>query len=358
MKSEQIEKGEEIKKIVIFLLTILMIAVSILHAENDEWGAWFKENVRISNKTREQFPPENKSIIQHNWKYKKTQLIDNYKEFIEQHKGEKLTKGDYPDNILGILSYYYDESDPEIDQIVDFFIYVFENDSVESIKIDAIKNITTIALEGNTKVENYISTQADNSSLSHKIRLQLNLSNITIKDDKQSLNYLMNLIKNSQDIETTNLKFKSPDEGTILWYLSRNFFVQRYNKGLEYEYALPLMKQILLSRSKGVQDLVAMIYLSLTNKAEMRSIYNDCWAKVQDKNTPREEYIDALYGLQALYELRDGKHAMEFKGISSYFARLGGLTLINDEWEYTEAEGETRLNKEEKHYFQKRLRSK
>ena len=87
----------------------------------------------------------------------------------------------------------------------------------------------------------------------------------------------------------------------------------------------------------------------------MRKIYQDCWEKVQNKNTSRKEFLNALYGLQALYSLSQrniGKYKMEIKGISSYFVQLSGLTLIKEKWEYTETEGEARLIKEEKRYFQ------
>ena len=347
------------KKTITFLLTILMITTSLLNAESDEWGAWFKDSMENSKEFEKEFQPENKGIVQHNWKHNKDELINTYKEFIEEHRGENLTRGNYPVEILDILIFYYDETNPDIDHIVDFFVYVIENDMDESIKLEVLNNITTIALEGNNSARDYIFSQVNNSTLSHRMNLQFHLSNITIKEDSQSLNYLMSLIEKAQDVETTDLKFKSSNEGTILWYLLRNSFGQRYLKNLNYEFALPLMKQMLFSRSKGVQDLVSMEYLSLTNKSEMRKIYNECWVKVQDKNTPRKEYINALYGLQALYELRDiGKHSMGFKGILTYFATLGGKKPIKNGFEYIELTDESRISKTEKQYFQRRLRSK
>lgn len=349
------------KKSITFLLAILMISAAFLNAENDERGAWFKESMENGKELEKQFPPENKSILQYNWKHNKDELINTYKEFIEKHGGEKLTKGDYPDKILETLIYYYDETDPDIGKTIDFFIYVVENDINESMKSDAINNITTIALEGNNKAKTYISSNVNNNYFSNNLNLHFHLANITIRENQQSLDFIMDLIKKTQNVETTNLKYSSPDESKILWYLLRNCFGQRYLKNLDYEYVLPLMKQMLFSRSKSVQDLVAMEYLSMTNKSEMREIYDDCWTKIQNNSTPRKLYINALFGLQALYSLsqRDiGKYKIVFEGISSYFAKLGGLTLINDKWEYTEAEGEPRLTKEEKRYFQKRLRSK
>ena len=346
------------KKIIIFLLTILMIAVSILSAESDEWGAWFKTSMEMSKENP--IIPEDRSINLERWKEGKNRLINNYKKYLKRNDNRKNdTKTDLEKRRDIVFSYYYDKTETELEAIVNFFIYVIENEKNQGIILGATKNLTTIAFEGNTKAENYISTQADNSSLSHRIRLQFNLSNITIKDENQSLNYLMNLIKKDQNVETTDLKFKSSDEGTILWYLLRSFFGQRYLKNLDYEYTLPLMKQMLFSRSKSVQDLASMEYLSLTNKTEMRIIYNVCWAKVQDKNTHRKEYINALYGLQALYELRDiGKHAMRFKGILIYFETLILKTPTKDGLIYVDSGKETRLSKEEKIYFQKRLRSK
>ena len=226
-------------------------------------------------------------------------------------------------------------------------------------KMDAIDNIVMIALGGNNSAREFIFSQVNNSTLSHRMNLQFHLANITIREDQQSLDYLMSLIIKAQDVETTNLKYSSPNEGAISGYLNKRFFSRRYSKGLDYEYALPLLKQMIYSRSTSSQRTAAFRYYYQTNKTEMRKIYDDCWAKVQNKTTPRTEYVTALYGLQALYDLNKwGKYSIKFKGISSYFARLGGLTLINNKWEYTEAEGEPRLTKEEKRYFQKRLRSK
>ena len=350
------------KNSIIFLLTILMITTALLNAESDEWGAWFKESMENSKKNREQFSPENKGIVQHNWKHTKDELINTYKEFIEKHRGENLTRSDYPENILQILSYYYyDKTDPDIDKTVDFFIYVVENDMDERIKFDALNSITTIALEGNNSARNYIFLNVNNNSLSHRLNLQFHLANITLQEDQQSLNYLMTLIEKAQDVETTKLKFGSSDEGAIIGFLNSGFFSIRYNKDLEYDYALPLVEQMIYSRSKGVQITATFIYYYQTNRTEMRKIYDTCWTKVQDKGTRREEYVNALYGLQALYSLSQrnfGEHKIGFKGISSYFARLGGRKPVENGFEYIELTDENRITKEEKQYFQNRLRSK
>ena len=348
------------KNPIIIPLLVLMTTINILNAENDKWGAWFKESIEKSKE--HPIVPEDKQYNMKRWKEGKNWLIENYKKYLERDDNrdkEQTTDKERRNEIIS--SYYYDGSDPEIDKIVDFFIYVFNNDNVMNFKIGAINNITTIALGGNNSARDFIFSQVNNTALSHRMNLQFHLANITIREDQQSLDYLMSLIIKAQDVETTNLKYSSPDEGAIAGYLNRRFFSRRYSKGLDYDYALPLLKRMIYSRSTGSQRTAAFRYYYQTNRAEMKKIYDVCWTKVQEKSTPRMEYINALYGLQALYSLSQrnfSKHKIGFKGISSYFARLGGLTLINDKWEYTEAEGEPRLSKEEKRYFQKRLRSK
>ena len=329
-------------------------------AENEEWGAWFKESMGKSKEFDKQCPPEDRDVNLKEWKEGKNWLINSYKLYLERDDNtdkEQMTDKDRRGDIIS--SYYFDGSDPEINEIVDFFIYVFKNDNVMHFKMIAIDNITTIALEGNNSAKEFIFSQVNNATLSHRMTLQFHLANITIREDHQSLDYLMSLIIKAQYIETTNLKFSSPDEGAILGYLNKKFFSRRFDKGLDYDYALPLVKQMIYSRSIGTQRGAAFRYYHQTNRAEMRKIYDECWEKVQDKNTPRKEYIDALYCLQALYDLKNwGKHSIKFKGISSYFARLGGRKPVENGFEYIELTDENRITKEEKQYFQNRLRSK
>ena len=335
-----------------------MLTTAFLFADNGEWGKLFREGLeKYRNAAIE---PEDKEINIKKWKNGKDWMIENYKTYLKRDDNSDKNQTTDAERRNGIISsYYYYATDPEIDEIVNFFIYVIENEKNQDIILGAIKNLTTIAFEGNTKAENYISKKAKSSSLSHKIRLQFNLSNIKVREDQQSINYLIGLIKKAQDVETTDLKFKSPDESTIVWYLIRKLFPKRYYSGKEYDYAVPLVKEMILSKSKIVQRFAISSYYKHTNKTEMRSIYQDCWDKVQNETTPRDEYINALYGLQALYELRDiGKHSMEFKGILTYFATLGGKKPIKNGFEYIELTDESRISKTEKQYFQKRLRSK
>ncbi len=350
------------KKTITFLLSILIVTTALLNAlaVNDKWGSWFMESVKTSKE--DPIIPEDKEYNIKRWKEGKSWLIENYKKYLERNDNlnkEQMTDMDRRGDIIS--SYYYDGSDPEIDIIVDFFIYVFKNDNVMNFKMDAIDNIVTIALGGNNSAREFIFSQVNNTTLSHRMNLQFHLANITIREDQQSLEYLMSLIVNAQKVETTNIEYSSPDEGAIAGYLNRRFFSRRYNKGLDYDYALPLLKQMIYSRSVGTQRTAAFRYYYQTNRAEMRKIYDECWAKVQNETTQRSEFINALYGLQALYSLSQrnfSKHKIGFKGILIYFETLILKTPTKNGLIYVDSGKETRISKEEKIYFQKRLRSK
>lgn len=350
------------KKTIIFVLTILIITVALLNAltVNDEWGAWFKES--MSKNKDNTMEPENKQGTMYRWKNEKEKLISDYKKFLRRDmSGAEIPQKEIERREPIVNFYYYDETDSEINTIVDFFIYVVENDPEDVLKFKAIKHLTTIAFKNNNKAKSYIISQKNNTSISHRLNLQFHLANITLQEDQQSINYLMFLITKAQDVETTDIKFSSLDEGAIAGYLNRSFFSKRYSEGLDYDYALPLLKQIIYSRSISAQRTACLKYYYQTNREEMRKIYEDCWGKVQNKSTPREEFINALYGLQALYSLSQrniGKYKIGFKGILTYFATLGGKKPIENGFEYIELTDENRITKEEKQYFQNRLRSK
>ena len=216
-----------------------------------------------------------------------------------------------------------------------------------------------LALKGIENARNFIKTNLNNRAYDKKVKIMFHLQNLTIENDKASIQYLLQLINESQNIKTLDLKYNSKYEVNIVWYIAKVLLQKRYENNLEYDYVLPILKQLMFSKCKNVQTVAVRAYYKLTNRAEMRKIYDICWAKVQDETTPRKEYINALYGLQALYELRDfGKHAMRFKGILIYFETLILKTPTKDGLIYVDSGKETRLSKEEKIYFQKRLRSK
>ena len=104
-------------------------------------------------------------------------------------------------------------------------------------------------------------------------------------------------------------------------------------------------------------------YYMFTNRAEMYRIYKELWAKVHNKNTPRKEFLDALYGLQALYFLSRAnfiKHKIGFKGIWGYFNSFAILEYkpeINKKrFILVATDKEKRLSDKEKVYFTDRLK--
>ncbi len=254
-----------------------------------------------------------------------------------------------------VYRYYY-AATQDADAVIDFFIYVIEHEKLENIKISAVNNLLKLSFEDYRQAGSYIQEQTANKTLSPRLNLQFHLANITICRDENSLSHLMDLIMQAQKVETTNIKYSSPDEGVIAWYLTRKFFGRRFKKGLEYEYVLPLFRQLLFSRSKSTQRTSASKYRRMTNVAEMRKIYLECMALVKDKNTPRTAYVNALYGLQGLYTLHDKRaYGVKFKGLQSYFGTLGGKKPTKYGYDYIPSPKEKRLSAKEKQYFQNRL---
>jgi hypothetical protein len=342
------------KNSIVFLLIILLITTALLNAENNEWGAIFKEEAERLKESHLMYGPEDYELVLKKWRNPDL-LMKKYIELIEISDNSKKNNEERVDIIS---PYYYDKDNKQNNEAAKLFIYSVNNDPYIDIKIIALDNLGIMALNGNMKARNFIKSNLNTTMYDHKIKTFFHLQNLTIQNDGTSIQYLLQLINQSQNIETTDLKFNSKDEVNIVWYTVKQLLQKRYEINLGYDYVLPLLKQLMFSRTKNVQTVAVRAYYKLTNRTEMRKIYDDCWAKVQDKTTPREEYINALYGLQALYELRDGKHAMKFKGILIYFETLILKTPTKDGLKYIDNGKETRISKEFKIYMQKRLRSK
>jgi hypothetical protein len=344
---------------IMLLVIVITLAIISLTAESDEWGAIFKENAQRLKVANTMYGPEDYSLVIKKWKNPEN-LMEKYEKLIEISRESNTNQSQNSEERSSIIStYYYDKDNPRNNEIAELFIYSVNNDPSLDIKIVALDNLGILALEGNSFAKNFIESNLNNTRYQHKVVTLFHLQNLTIKDDSYSIQYLLNLINQSQNIKTTDLKFHSKDEVNIVWYVAKVLIYKRFDRGLNYDYVLPLLKQLIYSRCKSVQAVAVDAYYKLTNRSEMRRIYEECMAKVEDKNTPREEFLNALYGLQALYELRDiGKHKMEFKGILIYFETLILKSPTRDGLIYVENNDELRLSKEEKIYFQKRLRSK
>jgi len=351
------------KKLLVFLIVLTLGFGSILNAESDEWGAWFKAG--MENGKHNEYEPEDKQENMKEWRNNKDELIQNYKKYLQRDDNSKAGEceecSDIDRRANIINSYYYDKTDSEINKIVDFFIYAINNEKNEKIKLKILLKLTELALKKNGKAFAYINNQKNNTSLSRRLQIEFKISAMNIYNDSESFNYLMDLIKQAQEVETTDVKYNSSEERIITWRLNRNFFAQRYLNGLDYNYGLPLVRQLILSRDKIVQTFAGITYYQLTNKSEMKRIYKDCWAKVHNENTSRKEFLNALYGLQALYALSKrnfSKHKIGFKEIDDYFARFGGMSLIDNNWRWIANSKIKKLTAKEKKYFQDRLRSK
>jgi len=341
------------------MIVVFLLIISALFAESDEWGGIFKEIAHRHKEARTMYGPEDYDLVLKKWKNPEN-LMEKYEKLIEISRESNTNQSQNEEERSSIIStYYYDKDNPRNNEIAELFIYSVNNDPNLDIKIVALDNLGILALEGNSFAKNFIESNLNNTRYQHKLVTLFHLQNLTIKDDSYSIQYLLELINQSQSIETTDLKFHSKDEVNIVWYVAKVLIYKRFDRGLNYDYVLPLLKQLMYSRCKSVQTVAVDAYYKLTNSTEMRRIYEECMAKVEDKSTSREEFLNALYGLQALYELRDiGKHKMGFKGILTYFETLILKSPTRDGLIYVDNNNEIRLSKEEKIYFQKRLRSK
>ncbi len=340
--------------LLIFFLTHLITLI----ADNEELGSWFKQSM-AKNKDNI-MEPENKQGTMYRWKNEKEKLISDYKKFLQRDiKGNIKPQRESETRSSIVSFYYYDETDQEIDKIVDFYIYVYKNDIDKFLRISAFKILVNIAFNNNQAAIGYIRSQANNQNLSEINRLQFYIVNLALIEEEQKLDYLSDLIDKAQSIETINIKYSSPIEQVIVGSLSKYYIPKRYQKGYGYKSVLPILKKLIYSRSVTVQKSACFQYYYHTNKKEMRKIFSECWAKIQDKSIPRIEFLDALYGLQALYGLSKrnyANHKIGFKEIHSYFVRMGGRKPIKNGFEYIELSDENRIKKEEKQYFQQRMK--
>lgn len=356
------------KKSLIFLMVLTLSLGSVLKAESNKHEARLTKSMK--NEKTIFFDLQDKQDNMKKWRTIKDKIILQYKKFLERNDNisnedcEYSTDSERRQRI--IKSYNYDKTDPKINQVIEFLIFAVENEKTERLKIEAIKKLTIIALNQNEKAKSYIKDQNDNLSLSHRLTLEFKLSYLTLEDSQTTFDYFMNLIKKAQDIETTDVKYNSSDERIIAWYLISKYPSLRHSFGLDYNYGLPLLKQLIFSRDKIVGSRACSTYYDLTNRTEIKRIYKECWAKVNDKNTPRKEFINALYGLQSLYALQQsfegigGEHRIGFKGILGYFMDFAVLKYIpkinTKKYILVANEKEKRLSSKEKIYFSQRLK--
>ena len=92
----------------------------------------------------------------------------------------------------------------------------------------------------------------------------------------------------------------------------------------------------------------------------MKRLEKELWEKVEDKNTSKDEYVDALYGLQALLKLQnlwERTPDLNYGKIKFYFDFLLIKRRFTDKGvEYIDDGKETRVSKEFKIYMQSRCR--
>lgn len=374
------------KKIITLLIFIILTSGSLLakpdstnkESKKDDYGEWVKA---VVEGMKDQEPMNMLTVLIPKWKNSKDEIIAEYKHLLENDtldyydpKTKELIKND-TERILHtnaakrcrlLGNYYYFAKWPiqlhNDDKLRDLLIYAYENDPLLSVTNLSIKGLGYFALLGDNVALDFINSHL-NDDLPESVKLKLHLANLLANNDKQSVEYLMNIISNAQNVATTDRAYGSPLEGIIGGGLmkipGRRLFYE-----LDYDYILPMVKELIYSRCKGVSQNAMLLYRTCTNSAEIEKLEKKLWKKVEDKNTPRDEYIDALCGLQAMLFLRNFRSNstnIDYRKIQHYFASMVTIVAYNEKegniYENSKDFTDPRLNLEEKIYFSTRLRS-
>ena len=353
-----------------FILMFLFLSVFVLifADSSDEWGWQFKESFERSK--NDTILIEEKDWVINQWRNHSDEIFKTYKYYRKKFsEGIDITK---EQEIDVVPNFYFDEktTQKETDRGVDFYIYAFEHSQKWIYKLASYINLVKIAYHGNERAKRYIYKQKDNPNVQISLRLRFAVATLYWGNDRATVSYLMDVIKKAQDVETTDIKFSSPNESAILSAIRDTKVIwKRYEKGKDYNYILPLLRQMIFSRSKGIQYFAVESYYFYTNRAEMKRIYKECYEKIHNKNTPRKEFLDALYGYQALYFLQESykgfphlkKYEIGFRGIRGYFDSLAILEyhpeVNKNRFILVAIDKEKRLTDKEKIYFHKRLRN-
>ena len=112
------------KKLLVLIMLLNITFISILKAENDVWGAWFKETIKAESEGN--FEPEDKDWIMKRWREHLDDIYKTFDYYIQKKsEGIDITQ---EQEITVIPKYYFDGKNTtnEINNAVKFYIYAFE----------------------------------------------------------------------------------------------------------------------------------------------------------------------------------------------------------------------------------------
>jgi len=256
-------------------------------------------------------------------------------------------------------AYPFDNSD----EILDFLIYMANNEQSINRLHDIIRALRNYAFNGSTKAKDYILAQLQNPNHFLSIKIHLHCINLAFGKNDISFNFLRDLIIEAQNVDNTDVAYITPIESII----SREMEIipnERYSKGNNFDDVLSLYFQLLHSRCKGLQDGLVLRYHYYVKPKTIENRVEDLWKIIEDSSFSRKEYLNALYELQA-YNMLSNQNRTPFQvnisytKIKVYFLKMvkpvkhsgsGIYDVENSEIK------ENRITREEKIYFYERLR--
>ena len=248
------------------------------------------------------------------------------------------------------------------DDILDFMIYMANNEPSINRLHDIFRALRNYAFNGSTKAKDYLLNQLQNPNHFLSIKIHLHCINLAFGKNDVSFNFLRDLINKAQNVETTNVAYISRIESIISSQM-KIIPNERYSKGKDFDDVLLLHRQLLQSRSKGLQEFEVLGYHYYVKPKTIENRVEDLWKIIEDNSFSRKEYLNALYELQA-YNMLSNQNRTPFQvnidyiKIKDYFLKMvkpvkhsgsGIYDVENSEIK------ENRITREKKIYFYERL---
>jgi len=378
-----VKKGKEMKKIVLItvLITFFLIYISAEELNPSNFETLFEYNMARQDEGLSELMNKKAKFGIAFWNNNNRKIKEWYIgllnpineefqniqiEYFGEIQYEEYNKENFTD-FRGVIihpllstgsAYPFDNSD----EILDFIIYMAKNEPSINRLHDILRTLRNYAFNGSTKAKDYLLNQLQNQNHPLSIKIHLHCINLAFGKNDVSFNFLKNLIIEAQSVETTDVAYISRIESII----SREMKIipnERYSKGKDFDNVLLLYRQLLQSRSKGLQEFEVLGYHYYVKPKTIEDRVLDLWKIVEDSLFSRKEYINALYELQA-YNMLSNQNRTPFPidinyiKIKEYFLKMvepvkhSGSGIYDVE--HSEI-NEDRITREEKIYFYERL---